>query len=930
MLYAHFLFLINNKKILSYQMVKVKIKTNKKRVYEAAPTLSRHTVQMGAKVKSPEERRRELQGIWGRLMKQKDVDIRKLYGKTLENSGYHIPLAKMNVPIKVKVTDAITGNTHVEEIIPAEIAAFCDMAKTNAMSQQHLGTILQRFPKPVIWSFKVDTAASDGVRIAFNPIFAQQLIYQGKQQVKDALASGKRMSGDERTIRVARLFLFVLVHEAYHQIYRHREQAERKSETQGGSNHRLANIAMDAEINRDIEKQIPQWFAGATAESAGIFDTRFRMEPWQDIFDAYFYKKLEPPQQTNPNPINQNNSSQPQGSGDDEDDDNSSSSSNQNQKNNQKQNKKQDGQGGKPGSPQDDDSDDQNDSQNQQSGDSQGKPSKQGNQQDDSDIQQSGGGYDDTDLSKADSDAMDDYDDDLEVPDISDKSKEYQDAYEDELRKELDKALGKNPRNSDEDSDSDSSDDSGKDSDNSNPMSNGNAGDTGDDSDDADSQDDNGMSTPGSGKPDMQSDQEMDGMDGNGSGDPSEDGEDDDNQSNSGMQGNSSNNQSNSNIQDNNGDSDENGTDSDSMSNDGQMSNRNSNKPMSAEERAAREQARKDIQKALQDLKDKIEAEMSEVPDDEEQQKQLEGKVFETETSSTFGGADMLSQEEMAELAADAGNPYTSQELTADVDELNKQFNEKHDAELKAVSPDLQTKLTDIADKLKALVALANWKQKLRKHFRDAMEGSVEQVRSKRAMSQKWRDGRYNPYKEREFKEQNGANVFYLIDGSGSMYVNGHGVFMQIFKDVITIEKNCNVDMSCRAYFADYAITPKDCAIWDHKTNKNKVLDILTTMGPSGGTDVPDNVMAVTKLKPPYYFNNGDKHTLIMVFTDGETNMGSGWEVLKRIPSKIRKDVVFVILNTKSQIMNILPQIMAQGVPLKNILGINTLTYNND
>lgn len=828
MLYAHFLFLINNKNILSYQMVKVKIKTNKKRVYEATSSLSRHTVQIGAKVKSPEERNRELKGLWGRLMKQKDIDIRKLYGKTMENSGYHIPLAKMNVPIKVKVTDTITGNTHEEEVIPAEIAAFCDMAKTNAMSQQHLGTILQRFPKPVIWSFKVDTAASDGVRIAFNPIFAQQLIYQGKQQVKDALASGKRMSGDERTTRMARLFLFVLVHEAYHQIYRHREQAERKPETQGGSNHNLANIAMDAEINRDIEKQIPQWFAGATAETNGIFDTRFRMEPWQDIFDAYFYKKLEPPQQTNPNPINQNNSSQPQGDSEDDSSPSSSSSSSS-------QNQNQGSQGGNQGG-------------------------NQGNQQDSSDMQQSSGAYDDTDLSKADSDAMSDYDDDLEIPDISGKSKEYQDAYEDELRKELDKALGEKPQNSDE---SDENNNSGKD---------------GDNGDESDNQDDNGMN-------------------GNDSGDSSDD----------------------------------NGNNSDSMSN-SQMSNSNSNSsmPMSAEERAAREQARKDIQKALQDLKDKIESEMLELPDNEEQQKQLEGKVFETETASTFGGADMLSQEEMAELAADAGNPYTSQELTVDVDELNKQFNEKHDAELKAISPDIQKKLTEIEDKLKAMLPLANWKQKLKKHFRDAMEGSVKHVRSKRAMSQKWRDDRYNPYKEREYKEQNGANVFYLIDGSGSMYKNGNGVFLQIFKDIITIEKSCNVDMSCRAYFADYAITPKDCAIWDHKTSKTKVLDILSTMGPDGGTDVPDNVMAVTKLKPPYYFNKDNKHTLIMVFTDGETNMGSGWSALTRIPYKIRKDVVFVILNTKQEIMRIIPQIMAQGVPLKNILGINTLTYNNN
>lgn len=770
-------------------MVKIKIKTNKKRVYEAAPSLSHHTVKLDVKMKSPEERQRELNDLWGRLIKQKNIDIRKLYSETMNNSGYSIPLAKMNVPVKVKVTDAITGNTHEEEIIPAEIAAFCDMAKATAMTDKQLGVILQRFPKPVIWSFNVDTAASDGVRIAFNPIFAQQLIYQGKQILSDEIASGKRLNGTDRITHMAGLFLFVLVHEAYHQIYRHREQAERKPETQGGKNHTLANIAMDAEINRDIEKQIPVWFAGATVKTGGIFDTRFRMEPWQDIFDAYFYKKLEQPKQINSNPINQNNSSQPQG--DSEDNSSSSSSSNQNQS--------QSGQG------------------------------KQSNQQNGSGMRQDSGAYDDTDLSKADPDAMADYDDDLEIPDISGKSKEYQDAYEDELRKELDKALGKKPQNSDK---SDENNDSGKD------------GDNGDESDD-----------------------------------------------------------------------------------NSQMSNSNSN---SAEERAAREQARKDIQKAIEDLKDKIETEMSEISDDETQQKQLEGKVFETETASTFGGADMLSQEEMAELAAEAGSPYTSQELTVNVDELNKQFNEKHDAELKAISPDLQKKLTDIEDKLKAMLPLANWKMKLKKHFRDAMEGSVKHVRSKRAMSQKWRDDRYNPYKEREYKEQNGANVFYLIDGSGSMYVNGNGVFLQIFKDIITIEKSCNVDMSCRAYFADYAITPKDCAIWDHKTSKNKVLDILTTMGPEGGTDVPDNVMAVTKLKPPYYFNKDNKHTLIMVFTDGLTNTGSGWSTLARIPYKIRKDVVFVILNTKQEIMRIIPQIMAQGVPLKNILGINILAYNNN
>ena len=54
-------------------MVKIKIKTNKKRVYEAAPSLSRHTVELDVKMKSPEERQRELNDLWGRLIKQKNI-----------------------------------------------------------------------------------------------------------------------------------------------------------------------------------------------------------------------------------------------------------------------------------------------------------------------------------------------------------------------------------------------------------------------------------------------------------------------------------------------------------------------------------------------------------------------------------------------------------------------------------------------------------------------------------------------------------------------------------------------------------------------------------------------------------------------------------------------------------------------------------------
>ena len=853
-------------------MVKVKLKTNKTRVYEA---YSKNTVQntMGVKMKSAEENQRELAGLWGRLMKQKSLDLRKLYkGATMKDMGYSIPVSKMRVPVKVKITDAITGEQTEEEIIPAEIASFCEMAKTQAASTRELGPILGRFNKPILWSFNIDTAASDGVRIAFNPVFAEQLLYKGKGQVKELMSQGKRMSQSDRVITMARLVLYVICHEAYHQIYRHREQAERKTETQGGKNHQLANIAMDAEINRDLEKQIPKYFAGATEECDGIFDDRFRMEPWQVIFDAYFYNKVSTPQQPiNQNPVN--NSSQQSGQQGQSGDSQSSQSQQQGQSGQQGDNSQSQGQSGSQGQ--------QSDSSQQQSG-NQGSQSQSGNQnnqsgeQSDNQQEQSSGSYDDTDLSAADPDTMSDYGMD-DMPDNSDKSSEYQDAYNDEIKKELDKAMGKGSgSDSDEQGDDNSQDGNGSQS--------GNSG-------DSENSDEYGNSGNEEGNGDNQ------GQTGNDSGDSS-DGQ-------SGQQGEMS------------------------QSSQGSMGNsktgRNSGQ-MSPTEKAAREQARKDVKKAIDKMKSQIDKDMNSVPDEDKVQEQLEGKEFDTTTSSTFGGADMLSQEQMAEIAKESGDPYTAEELTCDPVEISRKYNEENKDRLNQVSPDLANKLNDIADKLKNMESLANWKQKMKKHFTAAMEAGTQMKRSKRTMSQSWRDDRYNPYKKVPFTENNAANIFYLIDNSGSMYGNGNGIFYQIFKEIVTLEKQCKVLNSARAYFTTGAIHPEDVEMWNIKTPISKRLELLGERGGSGGTDIPGNTISVTKLKKPYYYDNGEKHTTIMVFTDGED---SGWEQLKQIPSKIRKDIVFVVFNPDVKfILKTFHEMQTLGgISLKNLIGIDTSKF---
>ena len=98
-------------------MVKVKLKTNKTRVYEA---YSKNTVknELSIKQKSDEERQKELADLWGRLMNQKSLNLRKLYkGKTMQDMGYSIPISKMRVPVKVDITDAITGEQTEEGTI---------------------------------------------------------------------------------------------------------------------------------------------------------------------------------------------------------------------------------------------------------------------------------------------------------------------------------------------------------------------------------------------------------------------------------------------------------------------------------------------------------------------------------------------------------------------------------------------------------------------------------------------------------------------------------------------------------------------------------------------------------------------------------------------------------------------------------------------
>ena len=90
---------------------------------------------------------------------------------------------------------------------------------------------------------------------------------------------------------------FVVVHEIYHMFYNHvRRAALKYGSNPSQEEHRRANIAMDLEINRDIESTFPD-LRGATEVIEGIWYKNpkfysskgriFKKEIWEEIWDDW-------------------------------------------------------------------------------------------------------------------------------------------------------------------------------------------------------------------------------------------------------------------------------------------------------------------------------------------------------------------------------------------------------------------------------------------------------------------------------------------------------------------------------------------------------------------------------------------------------------------------------------------------------------------
>lgn len=156
--------------------------------------------------------------------------------------------------------------------------------------------------KPVIWTYEAKTAFTDGIRIYMSPVFAEKLLKIGNKEAaaliptfgwgweSDSKKVAKHNATQDRYVR------FIIIHEAYHILYNHIRRAALKYGKGTAEERDRANVAMDLEINRDIEgtyedlRGVTEMIEGIWFENKKFFKsdgTMFKRDIWEAIWDDW-------------------------------------------------------------------------------------------------------------------------------------------------------------------------------------------------------------------------------------------------------------------------------------------------------------------------------------------------------------------------------------------------------------------------------------------------------------------------------------------------------------------------------------------------------------------------------------------------------------------------------------------------------------------
>lgn len=309
-------------------------------------------------------------------------------------------------------------------------------------------------------------------------------------------------------------------------------------------------------------------------------------------------------------------------------------------------------------------------------------------------------------------------------------------------------------------------------------------------------------------------------------------------------------------------------------------------------------------------------------------------------TTKVFGGHDVLSHEEAQRIAERAGQPYGADDKKANPIKKCRDFVNDNRAELDAVGSQnheagsgssLGDRLREIDKMFKPII---NWKQKLRAFFNSVSRKGKEYKFLKTHIATTnpvIRPSRYAKYDEHKFDIEDGiAQVFFLIDNSGSMYsLEGTkaDIFDVIWSEIIGLLKVTSVKHSAATYFSDGPMDPNNVRMWNEKTTTNQILRMLKqSKDLTGGTNIVGSCEQVYNLKKPY-FSKVNPSTLLIVVTDGGDNLQSA----ANIPFSIRKNMIWLMLESDMSFLEKQMEVLIKcGFKEKNIILVNTKNLDLD
>lgn len=854
--------------------------------------------------------KKAINDIWNNIMDrtEKALEAEKQVKQTKKsNTPTHKPIDVSKIDkLKVRRRDG-----SIDEIYPARIARYASYFVGQLGQDPDTKILKKYFPKNIIWTFEVRTAATDGIRVFFNPAFADRLFSADSLLINKRMKSNPNLDPEEIN---GTMFQFVLIHEIYHQIYRHMHRIRMKPETASALSNKaimdLANIACDVEINRDIEYQLPK-FEGCTEIIEGMFDKRFTHETWELIFDAYNTGEANPPQ-TKKSPKGKNPSQPQQQQGGGEQNDDSDYDENQG--------------GGTSDGEQD----------NEQSKNTGEKQGKQGTGSEEDDMNSQGTGGDDEDYDG--DDGEDEGDSSASAngrPSLEGKSEAYLRGFREALEKikrgEIDidnwtgfmtesddfnfnatlayrtkGALGKKNRPQEGAAQTPQQTAPAQPQSTATMTSSGTAfGPEAAQSPAEEKADyDKGFADAIKAMKDAIKNKKKQHKQNSGNnmsdmpdmsdvlgGDDNDDSDDD--EENNDSNGNSGSNNS------------EDGDIQDDTSGDG-MGNLGDDTP---------------------DIGD----------DSNEVDKTISGEGMEADSydDDGFESDDMISKEEAQKMAEAAGQPYDADDMGEDAEQKARNFVKNNRDALNKIGKKSHGAgsgkcMSDVLDHIDSLFkSTVNWKNQLQAFLNGlAKTGRDYEFQRRRIGTDNpvLRPSRYIKYNEITFDEKTAvAQVFYLIDNSGSMYGQsrdgGETVFMQIFSDILHMQKRAKIQKSALTYFSYGEIDKRKIRMWDHKTPESRIKTLIgRNKDDSGGTDICGSINQIYNMGKPYYSKN-DPKTLMIVMTDGEDNLS----IVKDLPSVIRQNIIFLILNSENKyLQSAQDQLVEAGIKRSRVLLVDT------